>query len=283
LRASADTFRALAERSPGRVSERRALVKALIGLAESGPKDAAERAREGLALAEPLARGPRAAAADRTTCAVVLNNLGEIVGRGGNPVEAKVLLARSAELFGQKGPRAGEAERLHHLAYVRANQADAERRLGHPDEALAFLRESLDREVDAAKLAAAYKGSLLAAYDRLGTAMVERGDHAGTAALAFQMARAFPDSSAARLKAAGLLARCADVARTRAERPEPERAALAHAYALKGIAQVRVVIDSGFKSLDTIRNDAALRGLLGGPESRELLPEVIASARQGGD
>jgi serine/threonine protein kinase/tetratricopeptide (TPR) repeat protein len=282
LRRAVETFRALAQAAPDSVTDRRELVEALVNLTEAGAKDAEDRGREAVAMIELLCKTPRASKSDLKTRALALVNLGEIVERNGKTTESGTLLARAAELLEKKGTIPSEAERFHYLAYVHNNQGKLAQRLEHPEEAVKFYRQAIDREEDAGRLESAYKQYLPAAYERLGAVLAAKGDHEATAALAIRLTKALPESSAARLKAAALLGKCVELAQKGTAPSDAERSALAHAYALKGVAQLRVAIDSGSNVVDRIWNNPELRGLIEGPESREILPELLAKARQGG-
>lgn len=277
LRAAVESFRALESRGTPTLAVRRGTVEALVNLAEAAPADAEALDREALARIEALCEGPRGGNADRFTRAVVHNNLGEILEKKGAAKEADALFARASELFGEPGLGGSEPQRLHYLAYVATNRGNLAEASGRAGDSAAFYREAVDRDREAAALAPAYRGFLLQAYNRLGEALIRGGDHRGTAALAAEMLKGLPESNASRVEASSLLARCMGLARLDAQIPEPERLDLARLYAAKGIAQLRVAIDSGYKKFDVLKANPHIRDLMKESEARELLPDLAAS------
>jgi hypothetical protein len=171
---------------------------------------------------------------------------------------------------------------LHLLSYVLTNRgklAQTEKRL---DNALTYYREAVDRDKDASKLAANYKTFLLDDYNRLGALLIERGDHKAASLLAFEIVKTLPELSASRVAAASVLSRCMDLARKDNQGKEADRTALAKSYATKGIAQLRVVLDSGYMRLDSLKGDSHIQNLLKEPESREVLPDLMISKEAAG-
>jgi serine/threonine protein kinase/tetratricopeptide (TPR) repeat protein len=275
LREAVTAFRGALEDDADAPAARRSLVEALSNLAEAGPEDAEALDREALASAESLADAPGATAADRLARAVVLNNLGELVERRGDPAEADALFARAAERFGEAGLGGDEPQRLFYLGYVLAHRGRLARARGDLDAAQAFLAEAVGRDREAATLRPEFAPALAEARGRLGDLLIDRGDHAAAAELALAWANDAPDAPDARLAAARLLARCLELARRDESVPEAEREALASRYATQGLAQLRVALDSGYRKPDRIKADPQLRALLREEGSRAMLPDLV--------
>ncbi len=270
-------LRPLAEADPNAATQRE-LITALFLLATVGDSNAEALDREVLSRSERLCKMPGATNADRFTLAQVLNNLGEDVEKAGRAEESQALFARAEKAFEEQGLGGSEPQRFHYLAYVMTNRGKLARSQGRLDEAQNFFRLALDRDLQASKLQpASYKSFLPDDYENLGSLLIARGDHVGASKLAAEMIDAMPGSSSARVAAAGLLARCVDVARKEKDRG-PDRDTLARSYATKGIAQLRVVLDSGSKRIDAIKADPNLQGLLKEPESRQILPDLVGTS-----
>ncbi len=215
---------------------------------------------------------------DRRTLAEVLNNLGEILEKTGKSTESDTFFARSATIFEEKGLGGEEPRRLHALAYVLTNQGKLAQNRLDLEKAQGFFRLAIARDRDAAKLLASYKVAVLEDYDRLAALLIQKGDHQSASLLAFEMINALPETTAARVNAAGIFAKCVDLARSQKIGTESDRGLLAKAYATKGFVQLRIVLDSGYKKIEDLKANPSLKNLLKEPESRDFLPDLVTAA-----
>jgi tetratricopeptide (TPR) repeat protein len=210
------------------------------------------------------------------------NDLGEVLRDLNRPNEAESAWRDALEIWQQlvaESPGVPEyrcrlAVSLIHLARLHNQRGEFEAGAALLDRAGPHLQDALKARPTYLELRESYRDFLVAlAAGRRGLA-----DHAGLATAADELARLAYEPAKDTYAAAGMLARCAALAREGPGLDEAKRKELALGYADRSLALLRRSVERGFKDAAHMKADPDLEPLRERPEFTKLLAGLDAGS-----
>lgn len=250
-------YDALLAKDGASVPARSGLAEILANLATNGPTDTDALQTRALEISEKLAAERPQDRALQRNLAMVRYNRGDWLLQNGKPDDARPLLTQSAEGFDSLGAPAGvpgrttdpEPHLLAATAYGRLGELDL---VDHPADATISFERAFAHARDAvvAVDGRGYLDTLSKAGDQLVSALVSQARYEDASHAALEIASAAPGQAAPRVDAARLLARCIPPVSSDPALDASTRESRSRLLADRAVAQLRVAVDSGYRSAD---------------------------------
>ncbi|MCI0456168.1 MAG: tetratricopeptide repeat protein, partial [Gemmataceae bacterium] len=250
------------------------------------PGEAVEAYQSAIALYEKLPAELRKQLKNRAGLARAHFGLAPPLIEMNRPKEAEAANRQSARLYRELAEAdPAEPDHSHYLAGSLVNLAYLHTRRGELAEARRLLADAMPHHraaIQAKPRSNEYRRGLCGNRACLAATFVTENQHAGLAEAAGQLAEAAVAGKIPfeLMRAAGLLARCATLAKQDAGLPDAQCTELARSYAERAMTTLRLAVKHGYHDAARLRTERYFASVRSRPDFRELVAELEQKQKQ---